>query len=351
MRDPGAEAAHAAITGVGYYAPERVVTNFELEKMLETSNQWIVDRTGIVERRFAKPEEALSDMGIAAANQALAHARIDPEVVDLVVCATSTPDMMMPCSAALIAYGIGAKRAAAFDLEAACSGFVYGIVVAQQFIQTEMYRHVLVVGGDLLSKFLNWEDRASAVLFGDGAGAALVSRAPAPGLLAVSLGADGSGASMITIPCGSRTPPSGQTGLHTVHLKGREVYKWALDIVPRTVLEVSEKADLAVADLEHVILHQANLRILEAAAKRLGLRSDQLVVNVDRMANTSAGTVPIALAEAAQTGRLKVGDRICLVGFGSGLTWASAILRWTCFNPFPDRKNLENDIALASDAN
>jgi len=326
------------ISGVGYHAPDKILTNAELEKIIETSDEWIRERTGIRERRVAPPEHAMSDMSIPAARQALEHAQVDPMELDLVVCATSTPDMLMPNTAAIIAHGIGAARAAAFDIEAACSGFVYGVVVAQQFIATGMYEHVLVVGGDLLSKFLNWEDRGTAVLFGDGAGAAVLSRSETPGLLATTLGADGSGADYITIPVGSRTPPSGEKGLHCVHMKGREVYKWAVDIVPRTILEITERAGLRPQDVEHYILHQANLRIIDSVAKRVGVREDQLIVNVDRMANTSAGTVPIALAEAAEMGKLKTGDRICMVGFGSGLTWASAIVRWTCVNPFPARQ-------------
>ncbi len=324
-----------AIAGVGYHAPEKILSNVDLEKIIDTSDEWIRERTGIRSRHVAPPEHAMSDMGIPAANQALAHAQIDPMELDLVVCATSTPDMLMPNTAAIIAHGIGASRAAAFDIEAACSGFVYGLVVAQQFIATGMYQHVLVVGGDLLSKFLNWEDRGTAVLFGDGAGAAVLSRSAEPGLVATTLGADGSGADYITIPVGSRTPPSGEKGLHCVHMKGREVYKWAVDIVPRTILEITERAGLKPAEVDHYILHQANLRIIDSVAKRVGVREDQLIINVDRMANTSAGTVPIALAEAAEQGRFKIGDSICMVGFGSGLTWASVVVRWTCVNPFP----------------
>lgn len=324
-----------AVTGVGYHVPERVMRNAEFEKTLDTSDEWIVKATGIRERRLAPPEHAMSDLGIPAASQALAHAGIEPTAIDLVICATSTPDMLMPSTAALIAHAIGATRAAAFDMEAACSGFVYGTVVAQQFIATGMYQHVLVVGGDLLSKFLNWEDRNTAVLFGDGAGAAVLSRSDEPGLIATMLGADGSKASFITIPVGSRTPPSGEKGLHCVHMKGREVYKWAVEIVPKIILDITSQAGTTPADLDHIILHQANLRIMDAALKRLGLEPDKMIVNVDRMANTSAGTVPIALAEAAQSGRFKKGDTICLVGFGSGLTWASALLRWTNVNPVP----------------
>jgi len=342
---------HVAIAGVGYHAPARVLTNVELEQTLETSDEWIRGRTGIRERRVAPPEHAMSDMGMDAGRQALTHARVPAEDVDLVICATSTPDMMMPSTAALIAHGIGATKAAAFDMEAACSGFVYGVVVAQQFIATGMYRHVLVVGGDLLSKFLDWDDRGTAVLFGDGAGAALLSRSDEPGLEATALGADGSGSDYITIACGSRVVPSGEKGVHVVKMKGKEVYKWAVDLVPRMIQEVATRAGLKPEDLDHIVLHQANLRIIDSVAKRLGLRDEQLIVNVDRMANTSAGTVPIALAEAAEQGKFKVGDRVCLIGFGSGLTWASAIVRWTCVNPFPSRQDLRPTHLQAAEAN
>lgn len=329
-----------AISGVGYYVPGRVMPNSEFESRMDTTDQWIAERTGIRERRIADRDQATSDLAVPACRQALAHAGIEPEDIDLVICATSTPDMLMPSTAAIVAHALGCTRAAAFDLEAACSGFVYGIVVAQQFIRTGMYRHVLVIGGDLLSKFLNWDDRGTAVLFADGAGAAVLSRSEAPGLLATTLGADGSGHDMITIPLGSRVPPTSDPTTHVVHMKGREVYKWAVDLVPKVLVEVGQSAGIAPTEFDHVILHQANLRIMEAVGKRLGLRAEQLIVNVDRMANTSAGTIAIALAEAAEQGKLAVGDRLCLLGFGSGLTWAAAALVWTCSRALPPRPSL-----------
>ncbi len=322
-----------AITGVGYRVPERVVHNREFEARMATTDQWISERTGIRERRIADPEVALSDLAIPSGRQALDHAGLDPKDIDLVICGTSTPDMLMPSTAAITAHALGCTRAAAFDLEAACSGFVYALVVAEQFIRTGTYRNVLVIGGDILSKFINWDDRGTAILFADGAGAAVLSRSDRHGFLASTLGADGAGQDLIQIPLGSRTPPSGDKSLHVVHMKGREVYKWAVDNVPKILAQVADAAELTPADFDHIILHQANLRIIEAVSKRLGLRSDQMIVNVDRMANTSAGTIPIALAEAADQGRIKPGDRLCLLGFGSGLTWAATALTWTAPRP------------------
>lgn len=327
-----------SIIGCGYNAPERIMANSEFEATLETNDAWIRERTGIRERRIAPPEHAMSDLAIPSSLQALAHAGVDASEVDLIIVATSTPDMSMPSTAALVQHAIGAKRAACFDMEAACSGFVYGLVTASQFLATGMYRTALVIGGDVLSKFIDWNDRGTAVLFGDGCGAVVMRGGEAEGLLASHLGADGGGSNCITIPMGSRVPPTPESAAsreHTVHMNGRETYKFAVDIVPKCVTAVLEQADLPVSAVDHFVLHQANLRIMEAAAKRMGVSMDKMIVNVDRMANSSAGTVPLALAEAVEEGRIKPGDLLCLVGFGSGLTWASALVRWTCDRPFP----------------
>lgn len=327
-----------AIAGVGAYLPTRVVTNVELEGVLDTTDEWIASHTGIRERRFVTDDVHMSDMAAAAASQALAHAGSQAEEIDLVICASSTPDYLMPATAAMVAHRIGATRAAAFDMEAACSGYVYALVVASQFIKTGMYRKVLVIGGDLLSRFLNWNDRATAILFGDGCGAALLERAEAPGILAARLGADGSGADHIVIPLGSRIPPGSEPGRHDVRMKGREVYRWAVNLVPRLVTETCADAGWELGDMDHLVLHQANLRILEAVADRLQLPMDKLVVNIGRMANTSAGTIAVALAEAAAAGRFKPGDRLLLAGFGSGLTWAGVALCWTIARPLPQHE-------------
>ncbi|HEY9856002.1 MAG TPA: beta-ketoacyl-ACP synthase III [Stenomitos sp.] len=327
-----------SIVGCGYAVPERIMTNADFEGILETSDEWIRERTGIRERRIARPDQAMSDFAIPAARQALAHAGVDASEVDLIIVATSTPDMSMPNTAALVQHAIGAKKAACFDMEAACSGFVYGVITASQFLATGMYRTAVVIGGDILSKFLNWTDRGTAVLFGDACGAVVLKGGEAEGLIAAHMGADGSGSECITIPMGSRRPPTAETVAayeHTVHMNGRETYKFAVDIVPKSVQAVLDQAGLSAADVDHFVLHQANLRIMEAAAKRMGVPVEKFIVNIDRMANSSAGTVPLALAEAVEAGQIKPGDLLCLVGFGSGLTWASVLVRWTCDRPFP----------------
>jgi len=327
-----------SIVGCGYAVPERIMTNADFEGILETSDEWIRERTGIRERRIARPDQAMSDFAIPAARQALAHAGVEASEVDLIIVATSTPDMSMPNTAALVQHAIGAKKAACFDMEAACSGFVYGVITASQFLSTGMYKTAVVIGGDILSKFLNWTDRGTAVLFGDACGAVVLKGGEAEGLIASHMGADGGGAECITIPMGSRRPPTAETVAaheHTVHMNGRETYKFAVDIVPKSVQAVLDQANLSVEDVDHFVLHQANLRIMDAAAKRMGVPMDKFIVNVDRMANSSAGTVPLALAEAVEAGQIKPGDLLCLVGFGSGLTWASALVRWTCDRPFP----------------
>ncbi|MBO9540433.1 ketoacyl-ACP synthase III [bacterium] len=329
-----------SIIGCGYYVPERIMTNAEFESFLDTNDAWIRERTGIRERRIAPPEHALSDMAIPAAKQALEHAGVEASELDLIIVATSTPDMAMPATAALVQHAIGATPAAAFDMEAACSGFVYGTIVASQFLATGMYRTALVIGGDLLSKYINWKDRGTAVLFGDACGAVVLRGGDEKGLLGSYMGADGGGSAHIQIPLGSRVPPSAEmieAMEHTVHMNGRETYKFAVEIVPKCVDEITQRTGVSVDEIDHFVLHQANYRIMEAAAKRMGVPMEKMIVNVDRMANSSAGTVPLALAEAVEAGTIKKGDLVCLVGFGSGLTWASALVRWTCDRPFPSR--------------
>lgn len=322
-----------SIIGVGYYAPERIMANAEFEALVDTTDEWIRERTGIRERRIAPPEHALSDLAIPAARQALAHAGIDASEIDLIIVATSTPDMAMPSTAAIIQKALDAKACPCFDMEAACTGFVYAMVTASQFLMTGTYRTALVVGGDLLSKYLTWTDRSTAVLFGDGAGAIILRSGGENSLLSWHLGANGEGGPHLQLPIGSRRPPG--TGDHSVVMNGKEIYKFAVDIIPKSVQKALDQAKMTIDQVDHFVLHQANLRILEASAKRMGVPMDKLVVNIDRFANTSAGTIPIALAEAVESGRIKHGNMVCLVGFGSGLTWASALLRWTCDRPFP----------------
>lgn len=324
------------ILGCGYHVPEKVITNFDLEGLMDTTDAWIVERTGIRQRHVAEEHHGLSDLALPAAQQAVAHAGIDPAEIDLIIVGTSTPDMLMPATAAILQHALGARRAAVFDMEAACTGFVQAFIVAQQFLMTGMYRTALVVGGDLLSKFTNFSDRGTGMLFGDGAGAIVLRAGGEDAVLSNLMGADGSGGNLITIPLGSRVAPSGEraeSGGHHVTMSGREVYKFAVERVPPTITEAAHLAGLDLSEIDHFVLHQANARIIEAVAKRLSIPMDRMIVNIDKRANTSAGTVPIALAEAVQEGRIKAGDTVCMVGFGSGLTWAASIVRWTA-RPF-----------------
>lgn len=320
------------ILGCGSYVPEKVLTNHDLTAYMETSDEWIVERTGIRQRHIAAEHEALSDLAIPAARQAIAHAGIAADEIDLIIMGTSTPDMLMPATSALVQHAVGAHRAAVFDMEAACTGFVQAFIVAQQFLMTGMYRTALVLGGDLLSRFTNFSDRGTGMLFGDGVGAVVLRSGGEQAVLSNLMGADGSRSDLITIPIGSRVPPSGEraeSGGHHVTMKGREVYKFAIEKVPPSITEAARLAGLELSEIDHFLLHQANARIIEAVAKRLDLPMEKMIVNIDQRANTSAGTVPIALAEAVHAGRIKPGDTVCMVGFGSGLTWAASVFRWT----------------------
>jgi 3-oxoacyl-[acyl-carrier-protein] synthase-3 len=323
----------AAIAAVGVGVPERVMTNFELEKMVDTSDEWIVTRTGICERRIVGENEATSDLALRAARSALARAEVSPQDLDLIIVGTITPDTPFPAVANLVQDRLGATRAAAFDLSAGCAGFVYGLATGAQFIQTGLYDRVLVIGVDVVSSVLNWQDRATCVLFGDGAGAALLQPAPpGQGLLSFDLGSDGSGAELIWVEAGgSRLPASEETvaqKLHKVRIVGSEVFKFAVRIIEETTLRALDRGGLSVADIDCFIPHQANLRIIDAAVKRLGLPPERVFNNVQKYGNTSAGSVPIALYEALEAGRIHPGDTVVLVGFGSGLSWATAVLNW-----------------------
>ncbi|MEW5761785.1 MAG: beta-ketoacyl-ACP synthase III [Bacillota bacterium] len=321
------------ISGVGIRVPERVLTNFDLEQMVATSDAWIRERTGIRERRVAAPQEATSDLAAAAAQEALAAAGVTPEQVDLIIVATATPDMLFPATACLVQEKLGAARAGAFDLQAGCSGFIYAMACGAQFVAAGSAETVLIVGAETLSRVLNWEDRSTCVLFGDGAGAVVLRPVPpGRGILATLLGSDGSGASLLQLPAGgSRLPASHRTvedGLHYVQMNGREVFKFAVRVMGDAALEVARRAGLAPEEIDLFIPHQANIRIIDAVARRLGLDASKVVVNVDRYGNTSAASVPLALADALQTGRIREGDNIVMVAFGAGLTWAAATIRW-----------------------
>ena len=322
------------ILGIGHYVPEKVLTNFDLEKMVDTSDEWITERTGIKQRHIAAPEEATSDLSLKAAQRALEDAGVSPEELDLVIVATASPDHAFPSTACLVQDRIGAKNAAAFDLSAGCSGFVYSLGVASQMIKSGLYNKALIIGAETLSRIMNWQDRNTCVLFGDGAGAAVVGVVEdGYGVLGIDLGADGSGGKYLYQPAGgSRTPASEQTiadNDHTIHMNGPEVFKFAIQIMGKTAKTALKNAGMKPEDLDLLVPHQANLRIISSAAKRLKLPMEKVWVNVDKYANTSAASIPIALCEAQAAGALKKGDNIILVGFGAGLTWSAIVLKWS----------------------
>ncbi|MBM7581223.1 3-oxoacyl-[acyl-carrier-protein] synthase-3 [Caldicoprobacter guelmensis] len=324
---------HGGIIATGSYVPEKVITNHDLEKMVDTSDEWIVTRTGIRERRIADQNTATSDLATIAAQRALENAHLSAQDIDMIIVATVTPDMHFPSTACLVQRNIGAVNAAAFDLEAACAGFLYGIVVANQFIATGLYRNVMVIGAECLSKFVNWKDRNTCVLFGDGAGAVIVSRVEEGyGFLSQILGADGSGAELLMLEAGgSRRPPSFETverEMHYIHMEGSEVFKFAVRIMATMAEEAVQRAGLTKEQVDFLIPHQANIRIIEAARKRLELPEDKVYINLDRYGNMSAASIPVALDEAVRLGRIKKGDNIVMVGFGGGLTWGACAMKW-----------------------
>jgi 3-oxoacyl-[acyl-carrier-protein] synthase-3 len=321
------------IIGLGSYAPENIVTNKDLEKKVDTDDQWIIDRTGIRERRIADPGVATSDLSVKAAEKALIDAGLTADDIDLIIVATATPDMAFPSTACIVQDKIKATKAAAFDLSAGCSGFVYALVTGAQFIKAGLYQHVLIIGAETISRILNWNDRNTCVLFGDGAGAAVLGEVPAGcGLLSSHLGSDGSGAELLKQPAGgSRLPASFDTvsdNMHFLQMNGNEVFKFAIKVMGEAAMKAIEDAGLSTDDVDFMIPHQANVRIIQSAAKRLKLPMEKVMVNVDRYGNTSAATIPIALEEALREGKIKQGDNIVLVGFGAGLTWASAVIKW-----------------------
>jgi len=324
----------AHITGWGRYAPERVLTNRDLEKMVDTSDEWIVSRTGIRERRVAAAHETTASMAAVASLRAIRTAGIDPDDIDLILLATLTPDYWMPSTAALVKEAIGNKKAAAMDVAAACSGFVYAFATAQAYIAGGLAKHVLVIGAELLTRFLDYTDRSTCILFGDGAGAVVLSASDAPGgALGIELTTAPEGAYMIWLPAGgAKSPPSAETisrGEHYIRMEGRETYRFATKTMATTALEAVRKSGLDGSDIDLFIPHQANIRIVEAVAKGLDLPMDKMYVNLDRYGNTSAASVPIALAEAVNEGRVKVGDRIVMVAFGAGFTSGAVTVEWT----------------------
>ncbi len=322
-----------SIAGVGSYVPARILTNAELEKMVNTSDEWITTRTGIKERHLAAKDEFTSDLGVAAASRAMKMAGVTAEGIDLIVVATITPDMPFPSTAALIQRKIGAVRAAAFDLEAACSGFIYALEVAQQFIMSRTYDTVLVVGAEKLSSIVDWQDRNTCVLFGDGAGAAVLRNRPdSHGLLTAVMGADGRKADLLFMAGGGSrcpaTPESVAARMHYLRMEGKETFKSAVQAMLTAAQEALRRCEVDISRIKCIIPHQANLRIIQAVGERLGAKPDQLFVNLHQYGNTSAASVAIALDEAVRSGRVQHGDLILLVVFGAGLTWGAAVIEW-----------------------
>ena len=314
------------ITGLGVHVPERVFTNKDLEQFVDTSDEWIVERTGIRERRFAADEEALTDIARPAAVTALEDAKTRPDEIDLLICATVTPDMMFPTSAAILADELGMPDAAAYDLLAGCTGFVYAIAQAYGMVAGGLARKALVVGGDVLSKILDWEDRSTLVLFGDGAGAVVLERVDEGGFLGFELGADGGGGEHLWLPgSGSRRFEDAD---RLVKMNGREVFKFAARVLVSSAEAVLKECGRTVDEVDVYVPHQANKRIIDHAAKRLGIAEEKVVVNVDRYGNTSSGSIPLALADAAADGRLREGELVLMTGMGAGLTWGSALIEW-----------------------
>ncbi len=322
-----------SITGVGSYVPEKILTNAELEKMVETSDEWITSRTGIKERRIAAKDEFTSDMAAKAALRAMKMAGVTGEQIDLIIIATITPDMPFPATACLVQQKIGAKRAAAFDLEAACSGFIYALEVAQQFINSRTYDTVLVVGAEKLSSIVDWNDRNTCVLFGDGAGAAVLqNRENSRGLLTTVMGADGEKAELLFMPGGGSRCPATKNSvdarLHYLRMEGKETFKSAVQAMHSAAKEVLRRCEIDITKIKCVIPHQANRRIIDAVGERLGATPEQLFVNLHKYGNTSAASVAIAFDEAVASGKIQHGDLVLLVVFGAGLTWGAAIVEW-----------------------
>ena len=325
---------NAVITGWGMYAPSRVMSNHDLEKLVDTSDEWIVSRTGIRERRIAADDESTTSLSVNAGRDALAVAGMSPEELDLVIVGTCTPDYYMPATAVLVAHELGATRAAGFDLMAACSGFVFSLATATAYVRSGMYRNVLVVGVEVLSRFLDYTDRNTCVLFGDGAGAVIVSASDEPGgLLGLDMYSDGSGRDGIIFPAGGAacptTPKTIAEGGHFVHMAGKEVYKYATRQLAESARAALRDAGLAVDDVDQFLFHQANLRIIESVQNAVGIPSEKTYLNIARYGNTSAASVPMALVEAVADGRIKPGDRLLMAAFGAGFTAGAAVLEWT----------------------
>ncbi|MBC7087099.1 MAG: ketoacyl-ACP synthase III [Tissierellales bacterium] len=324
---------HVGISGIGSFIPEKVLTNEDLSKIVDTNDEWIITRTGIEERHIADEFTATSDLATKAAIKAMEDANVDPKEIDLIILATATPDHFFPATAAIVQKNIGAVNAAAFDMSVGCSGFVYAMVTGANFIATGIYNKVLIIGAETLSKIVNWNDRNTCVLFGDGAGACILEPCDESfGILASELGSDGANGECLIMPAGgSRKPATIQTveeNLHTIKMDGKEVFKFAVRVMDKSTTNVLEKAGLSKEDIDFFIPHQANIRIIDAGLKKLELSKDKTIINLNKYGNISSASIPVALDELSKSKRLKKGDNLLLVAFGAGLSWASVVMRW-----------------------
>lgn len=334
---------YAHITGWGMAVPEKILTNDEIAQFVNTSDEWIKEMTGIRERRIAKPDETTGMLATQAALQAMEVANVRPTEIDMIIVATSSPEHLFPATACLVQDRIGATNCGAFDILAACSGFIYALDIASQAIKTGSIKTALVIGAETLSRLVNWRDRTTCILFGDGAGAFVVQGSDEPGgVLSSMLRSDGSGGDLLSIPAGGSylpaSPHSVGNGLHYIQMNGREVFRFATRVMAKATEQVVETAGLKIGDIQLIVPHQANYRIIEAAAKGLRLPIDRFVINLDRYGNTSTASIPIAVCEAIEAGRLQSDDKIVIVGFGAGLTWGAAAIHWT--GPFPSEKKV-----------
>jgi 3-oxoacyl-[acyl-carrier-protein] synthase-3 len=327
-------AINAHITGWGMAVPERVLTNQDLAQMVDTDDAWIRDRTGIEERHIASPEDTSASLAASAAQKALEIANLSPEDVELIIVATSSPEHIFPATACLVQDRIGANKAGAFDLSAACTGFIFALNMAAQSIRSGAIKNALVIGAETLSRVVDWKDRNTCILFGDGAGAFVLQASETPGgILSGVMRSDGSGGDLLTLPAGGSFMPASidtvQQGMHFIKMNGREVFRFATRVMANATREAVEKAGLTLEDIHLIVPHQANMRIIEAAARSLALPIERCVVNLDRYGNTSTASIPIATVEAMEMGRVKTGDRLVFVGFGAGLTWGALVVEWS----------------------
>lgn len=334
---------YAHITGWGMAVPEKILTNDDIAQFVETSDEWIKEMTGIRERRIANPEETTGMLATQAALKAMEVANVRPTDIDMIIVATSSPEHLFPATACLVQDKIGATNCGAFDILAACSGFIYGLDIASQAIKSGSIKTALVIGAETLSRLVNWRDRTTCILFGDGAGAFVLQASEEPGgVLSSMLRSDGSGGDLLSIPAGGShipaSPHSVGNGLHFIQMNGREVFRFATRVMAKATEQVVEAAGLTVEDIHLIVPHQANYRIIEAAAKGLKLPIEKFVINLDRYGNTSTASIPIAVCEAIEKGRIQREDRIVIVGFGAGLTWGAAAIQWT--GPFPSEKKV-----------